>query len=250
MLCSCVHVELSDCPPYSDEECDSTEVMKVIPVEFSIGGRDSTTTRSSITASETAVKDINLFAYYNGTLEKSVHIDSPISFTLELVRDRGYNLYALANTGKIEGPHSEEEILNLRYDIDDISQLGGGFPMSWSMTGFIPSGLQPKEEIQLQRLVSRIHFSIDKSQLENFKVSAIRLRQGSLSVAPFSTESKAQDRTQIGDGDWASSEDLSLINSGRPVTFYAMENCQGILLPVNADPSQKNPQSLATSSDL
>ena len=250
MLCSCVHVELSDCPPYSDEECDSTEVMKVIPVEFSIGGRDSTTTRSSITASETAVKDINLFAYYNGTLEKSVHIDSPISFTLELVRDRGYNLYALANTGKIEGPHSEEEILNLRYDIDDISQLGGGFPMSWSMTGFIPSGLQPKEEIQLQRLVSRIHFSIDKSQLENFKVSAIRLRQGSLSVAPFSTESKAQDRTQIGDGDWASSEDLSLINSGRPVTFYAMENCQGILLPENADPSQKNPQSLATSSDL
>jgi hypothetical protein len=51
-------------------------------------------------------------------------------------------------------------------------------------------------------------------------------------------------------GDYASAADLAALNSGEGVSFYTLENCQGILLPDNDDPSQKLPQMIPGKEDL
>lgn len=249
LLSSCIYEDLSDCPNYNGSQRDSTQT-KAVPVEFCIEAGDSTKTRSSISASETAVEDLNIYAYYNGTLETSAFIESPSSFKLELIKGRRYNLYVLANMGEIEGPHQENEMSGYRYSIRAISDISGSFPMAWQYPEYTVSGSSPKVSISLERLITRIRFSIDRSSLDDFSVTAVKLRQGALKVRPFSTDSKAESTSDVGDGDYASSSDLNTLNSGGTVTFYALENCQGVLLPSNTDPEAKNPEAISDKSLL
>lgn len=249
LLSSCIYENLSDCPNYNGSQGDSTST-KVVAVEFSIAAGDSTKTRSSISASETAVEDLNIYAYYNGTLETGAFIESPSSFTMELIKGREYNLYVLANMGEIEAPHQETEMSGYCYSIKSVSDISGSFPMAWEYPAYTVSGSSPKVSISLERLISRIRFSIDKSSIDDFSVTAVKLCQGALKMYPFSSGSKAESTSDVGDGDYATSSDLSTLNSGGTVTFYTLENCQGVLLPGNTDPESKNPEEISDQSLL
>lgn len=249
LLSSCIWEDLSDCPNYNGNQRDSIET-KAVPVEFSIAAGDSTKTRSSISASETAVEDLNIYAYYNGTLETSAFIEAPSSFKLELINGRKYNLYVLANMGEIEPPHQENEMSGYCYSIKSVSDISGSFPMAWEYPAYTVSGSSPKVSISLERLISRIRFSIDKSSIDDFSVTAVKLCQGALKMYPFSSGSKAESTSDVGDGDYATSSDLSTLNSGGTVTFYTLENCQGVLLPGNTDPESKNPEEISDQSLL
>lgn len=249
-MCSCIYEDLSDCPNYNGKGEDSTAVTKAVPVEFVISTTDTTKTRSSISVSDTKVADINIYAYYDGMLEASVYEKSPQSVSLSLMNGRKYNLHALSNMGEVDGPVSEDELIAMDYSIEAISDMSGGLPMSWSQKNFTVSGSSPKASVTLERLVSRIRFSIDKSALDGLSVTAVQLKQGVLRVTPFISGSKAASTSEVGDGDYATSSDITSLNSGNTVTFYALENCQGVLLPNNKEASSKVPEEIADKSAL
>ena len=247
-MCSCIYEDLSDCPNYIQGN------GKPVDVEFSVSCTDSIKTRSSISASETAVTNLNLLVYYDGKLEASSYIESPTSFSMSLVKGRTYNMYALANMGKVTAPATEEQMLGYQYSISKITDIKEGFPMCWTIEGKTISGTSPAISIILERMVSRIGFSIDSSELEDFTVTAVRLRQGALKMYPFLENgnggSKASSPSDVGDGDWASSSDLTRLNAGGKATFYALENCQGVLLPGNKSAESKIPSEIPSSADL
>ena len=250
LMCSCIYEDLSDCPNYNGKGEDSTAVTKAVPVEFVISTTDTTKTRSSISVSDTKVADINIYAYYDGMLEASVYEKSPQSVSLSLMNGRKYNLYALSNMGEVDGPVSEDELIAMDYSIKTISDMAGGLPMSWSQKDFTVSGSAPKASVTLMRLVSRIRFSIDKSALDGLSVTAVQLKQGALRATPFISGSKAASTSEVGDGDYATTSDITSLNSGNIVTFYALENCQGVLLPNNKEASSKVPEEIADKSAL
>ena len=249
-MCSCIYEDLSDCPNYNGKGEDSTAVTKAVPVEFVISTTDTTETRSSITVSDTKVADINIYAYYDGMLEASAYEKSPQSVSLSLMNGRKYNLYALSNMGEVDGPVSEDELIAMDYSMKAISDMAGGLPMSWSQKNFTVSGSAPKASVTLGRLVSRVRFSIDKSALDGLSVTAVQLKQGALRVTPFISGSKAASTSEVGDGDYATNSDITSLNSGNTVTFYALENCQGVLLPNNKEASSKVPEEIADKSAL
>ena len=247
-MCSCIYEDLSDCPNYIQGN------GKPVDVEFSVSCTDSTQTRSSISASETAVANLNLLVYYDGKLEAASYIESPTSFSMSLVKGRTYNMYALANMGKVSAPSTEDQMLSYQYSISNITDIKDGFPMCWTIEDKTISGTSPSISIILERMVSRINFNIDSSELEDFTVTAVRLRQGALKMFPFfengSGGSRASSPADVGDGDWASSSDLTKLNAGGKATFYALENCQGVLLPGNKSAESKIPSEIPSSADL
>ena len=247
-MCSCIYEDLSDCPNYIQGN------GRPVNVEFSVSCTDSTKTKSSISASETAVANLNLLVYYDGKLEASSYIESPTSFSMSLVKGRTYNMYALANMGKVTAPATEDQMLSYQYSISKITDIKQGFPMCWTIEGKTISGTSPSISIILERMVSRINFNIDSSELEDFTVTAVRLRQGALKMYPFFENgnggSRASSPADVGDGDWASSSDLTRLNAGGKATFYALENCQGVLLPGNKSAESKIPSEIPSSADL
>ena len=248
LMYSCIYEDLSDCPNYIQGN------GRPVDVEFSVSCTDSTKTRSSISASETAVTNLNLLVYYDGKLEASSYIESPTSFSMSLVKGRTYNMYALANMGKVTAPATEEQMLGYQYSISKITDIKEGFPMCWTIEDKTISGASPSISIILERMVSRINFNIDSSELEDFTVTAVRLRQGALKMYPFLENgnggSRASSPSDVGDGDWASSSDLTKLNAGGKATFYALENCQGVLLPGNKSAESKIPSEIPSSADL
>lgn len=247
-MCSCIYEDLSDCPNYIQGN------GQPVDVEFSVSCTDSTQTRSSISASETAVANLNLLVYYDGKLEAASYIESPTSFSMSLVRERTYNMYALANMGKVTAPATEDQMQGYQYSISKITDIKQGLPMCWRIEDKTISGTSHAISIILERMVSRIGFSIDSSELEDFTVTAVRLRQGALKMYPFLENgnggSKASSPSDVGDGDWASSSDLTRLNAGGKATFYALENCQGVLLPGNKSAESKIPNEIPSSADL
>ena len=248
LMCSCIYEDLSDCPNFIQG------IGKPVDVEFCVSCTDSIETKSSISASETAVTNLNLFVYYDGKLETSSYIESPTSFSMSLVKGRTYNMYALANMGKVTAPFKEEEIKSYQYSISKVTDIKLAFPMCWSLADKTISGSGPRININLERMVSRINFSIDSSELEDFTVTAVRLRQAALKMYPFfdngSEGSMASNLSEVGDGDWASSSDLTKLNAGQKIWFYALENCQGVLLPGNKSAESKIPSEIPYGSEL
>ena len=248
LMCSCIYEDLSDCPNFIQG------IGKPVDVEFCVSCADSIETKSSISASETAVTNLNLFVYYDGKLETSSYIESPTSFSMSLVKGRTYNMYALANMGKVTAPFKEEEIKSYQYSISKVTDIKLAFPMCWSLADKTISGSGPRININLERMVSRINFSIDSSELEDFTVTAVRLRQAALKMYPFfdngSEGSMASNLSEVGDGDWASSSDLTKLNAGQKIWFYALENCQGVLLPGNKSAESKIPSEIPYGSEL
>lgn len=209
-----------------------------------------TPTRSSIDADEDALEDINLYAYCDGKLEAMLYTQSPEDIRMKLYKGRTYNMYALANMGEVEAPVSEEDMKDHRYSVGSLREIEGAFPMAWMMEGFTIEGSSPSLGISLERLLARISFSIERSELDDFQVTAIKLRQGALGVYPFREESRAESASDVADGDWASASDLSTLNAGGEIAFYALENRQGVLMPGNSDPCSKTPDGIPDNSEL
>ena len=209
-----------------------------------------TPTRSSIDADEDALEDINLYAYCDGKLEAMLYTQSPEDIRMKLYKGRTYNMYALANMGEVEAPISEEDMKDHRYSVGSLREIEGAFPMAWMKEGFTIEGSSPFLGISLERLLSRISFSIDRSELDDFQVTAIKLRQGALGVYPFREDSRAESASDVADGDWASASDLSTVNAGGEIAFYALENRQGVLMPGNSDPCSKTPDGIPDNSEL
>ena len=78
-------------------------------------------------------------------------------------------------------------------------------------------------------------------------VTSVRLNQCASVVRPFKDArgagSRVEDPSEIIPGDSATQTDLAELNEGGRVTFYTLENCQGVLLPENKSSAAKIPES-------
>jgi hypothetical protein len=212
---------------------------------------DKSISKSSLHINETKIENICVFGYTNGKLDQYTYLNGNEDIKLYLRKGISYNLYAIANCGDIGVPSDESKIGEVMFSIPSISHLQGKTPLSWSKKGIIIHKDSESITAHLERLISKIWLSIDKSSLEGLFIRSARLCQSPLVVYPFMDGgSKVTDSRMVGDGDYASNTDIGHLNKGESIFFYTFENCQGSLLPENNDPWKKVPQSLGEKASL
>ena len=232
-------------PVIEPVECD-TAVGDEVLVRFDIG--KMSVGKSSISPDEDVICDLNLYAYSNGVLVASEYFEENSWVSLKLLYSHSYNLYALANVGRLYAPADEVDFLNeCVIDLKSMSDMGERLPMAWHMEEFVASSLSERVHIRFDRLVSKVFFGIDKSALDGLSVNGVRMCQSPRRIWPFRWKdgSRAMDESDVFDGDYASSDDLEELNSGGRVCFYVPENCQGLLLEGNDDPWAKVPENIS-----
>lgn len=219
-----------------------------------------------------------VLAFYDadtGVLEMDVElpgdaVSSPVTVSLPV--GRKFNAYLLANLWEVNDsdhsmdrmpsfPQKEADVAAMFYRMDG-GDLGGGFrrekfsdvercgiPMSWSLKGF-SAAASGKVDVMMQRLFSRLVVRVDHSgiagtSLEDFVNGSLEIRQVNARLEPFSSSgSRALSREDVilvGDRD--ASMDNALV---REFVYYIPENCQGVLMPGNADPSLKSVDGVET----
>ena len=232
-------------------EPDTIQANDCICVQFDIG-HDSAM-KSSVSPDEDWVDDLNLYAYCDGMLAASGYFKGGEQPQLKLLVGHSYNLYSLANVGPVVAEPSEDEFReNCLFQFTCVGDLGEHLPMAWSKEGVVVSYPAPRVNVMLERLVAKVLFSVDKTALSGLCINSIRVRQSPLLVWPFKfqTGSHPDSSDQIADGDYATSEDLSLLNEGGQISFYVLENCQGRLLDGNVDPWAKVPENIPDKAGL
>lgn len=224
----------SDCP--CGTETGTTSVcFSIQTAEIKSGSR------SSMAINDKTIKSLNIFVYRDGILAAEVYSDNTSPASIELTSGGTYNFYTLANTGRLAAPAEESELSSYRYRIQDTGDLESkGLPMSARNEGILVEGPGKRIDIFLERLVSKINFKIDSGAISGLEVSSVRLVNSPKDVAPFIPGGSAA--TEVIAGDYATSADISAVNSGKTATFYMLENCQGELLPGNKDPWYKVPE--------
>lgn len=225
-------------------------------VELVLDLKGCVQTRSSLLLEENAISDINVVIFRNGILVLNEYMTDPQArLRLSLAEGYGYDIYILANWGKVSTFTYESEFQDhCVFDVDSISELKGCVPMAWSQKGVIAqSGMDPIQ-VRLDRLISKVTFTIDDDLLEGLLVTSARMCQCASSVRPFKDYggigSKVESVGEVIDGDYATPSDLSVLNDGGTMMFYVLENCQGVLLPDNRKPSGKLPDSLGNKAEL
>ncbi|MBO5419069.1 MAG: DUF4906 domain-containing protein [Bacteroidales bacterium] len=232
---------------YSDE----MEVNEDVELSFDVIVAGLGNTKSMIEASD-VISDINIFAYSGGQLADYLYSEQLSSLSLSLVKGEKYNLYAVANVGRV-APSGDEISFreSYTYAVSAVSDMSARLPFSWARSGWVADGGDSKLQLELVRMVSRIWLSVDLSALAGLEVTGARLCQTPNVMRPFAAGgSKAEKIAEVGAGDAASEKDISLLNSGGSICFYTLENCQGMLLPDNSDPWEKIPHRISEVSAL
>ena len=212
--------------------------------------------KSALSLDENALREMAVAVYRNGILENLEYFPSFQSrVRLELIEGGTYDIYVAANMGVLPSCLREDEFCNaFQFSISSIADLKDCIPMAWSGCGIdVCQGMKPIE-VQLERLAAKVAFTLDKSMLGGFMVTSVRLNQCASVVRPFKgargAGSRVEDPSEIIPGDSATQTDLAELNEGGRVTFYTLENCQGVLLPENKSSAAKIPESLGEKAGL
>ena len=244
MVSGCVLRELEEPDRNNRQESDIPTNEET--VQFNI--TDLPETRSSISIDENRLTDVNVYAFCDGLLYSSVYSTTPSTVSMKLKTGTRYNLYAVANMGKMDPAAKEEEFIrDFTYKVQAIGELSCN-PLAWSYKGYTLTGGNNSVNMDMERLVSKIHFTIDRGALQGLDITSVTLRQAASAVRPFQEGgSRAMSAAEVIDGDHASAADLEKLNTtGEGVFFYALENMQGTLLPGNADPWKKTPENIGS----
>lgn len=227
-------------------------------MELHVGETDMAETKSSIAPSETAVRN-TCFAIYDasGNLARTCYFTAGGGSVSGLVKGRRYHVYALANMGDrssaISGYSSESAMRSgLTYGISTYSSLSsGGIPMASDGSVEFTCGSVSSLTVPVERLAAKYNVRVDRSLLSegDVTVKSVALRQAAYEVLPFEPNLSYRWTDSVGNGDTASSSDLSSLNSGGSVAFYMLENRQGTLLPGNTDPWAKVPGNITARKD-
>lgn len=229
---------------------DDSLQTELVKVQFDT--RLSGTVRSSISPDEHEVNDFNVYVYDRGLLVGSCYSRSDEEASISLNAGVTLNVYMLANVGFVTPLPREEDLVN-RYalTISGLEDIQDDLPLSGVRKGVSVNKTEQRVCIELERLVSKIVFTVDKSALKGLEIQSVRLCQSPLAVSPFAVGGSAVSSvSDLADGDFCTEHDLELLNAGESVSFYTLENCQGVLLPDNDDPWAKLPSVLDEKSQL
>ncbi len=238
MLCSCIPNDFPGDDTFADYSSGAGSILVTLNLSPPAGLLKSS---SGVDASR--INSLSVWAYTEGKLvaDERFAVNDAEEVSLKLGKKRGYNLYLLANAEKCSAPASEESVSSFRYSLPDDGNWDGAVPMA-ATASIEELTSDTTLDIGLERLVTGITFSVRNRFLYGATVKSVRLRQAALDITPFSAGSTAVD---VGDGDCASGEDIAALNAGNAVCFYALENCQGVLLPDNRDCWAKTPENIA-----
>ena len=205
--------------------------------------------KSAFTGADYTVANYNLLIFEAGKLAAKYYKDSGSALAFEVMADRAYNYYCVANVGDCTsaftvGVTSESQMTT--WFVEAPVAGAAGLPMAWSAAEIRFSKAQMRAgarlEIQLTRLVAQYDIVLDKSGLSQFSFTATALSLcGPASVAPFADSRATAVATTT---DHALSGDLDKLNGGQKSTYYPLENRYGELLPTNDDPWRKTPENL------
>lgn len=213
-------------------------------------------TRSSVSPDEDLIADINVFAYMGGLLVAQTYSVDVYDVALDLPIGCVCDVYAVANMGQIEAPASEATFSEkFSYKLRDMSDLNKCMPMACFSENVYVGKSTRNLTLIMERLAAKFVLSVEKeSLLEGLCINSVRMFQCASVVKPFkwigNGGSRAESVREIMEGDYATDSDLARLNSGNEIVFYALENCQGVLLPNNTDPFLKTPQLLASKRNL
>ena len=236
-------------PP--DVESDSVSATSIVTFEPSV-----VETKSSISPFENAVLDVNVYAFREGMLVAEAYAKFPMTAQLELPMGHSYDIYSVANMGKRSAPASEDKFVeDLQYSVTRTSDLEGAVPMSCYKANVHVGRSTQVVTLEMERLMAKLVLSVERSALlKGLEIRSARLCQSASVVRPFKWDgrggSRAESKLETIDGDYATSDDLAALNSGGEVVFYALENCQGVLLPDNDDPFLKEPTMIDGKQDV
>lgn len=236
--CGCVHDAGS-----SDRYIISVEVE--LPYVVS--------SRSTFTENDlNRITDLNVFIYHDGKLLEDYcgYFTDVSELMLAFPCDKnGFDIYMVANVGKVEAPLLESEISDMRYVVNDYDDFRKrGFPMSNVYRNHMKGTLAV---FKLKRLIGQYDVVMRNSAADaTYTIKDVRLLNCALDVYPFDAERKASVFTESGEygekpkGDALTEKDIEDLNAGKPVSLYFVENLQGELLPGNDDRRKKIPSSL------
>ena len=210
---------------------------------------DPRQTKSSYTGADDAVRNWNLFVFEHGVLQAKYYQDSGGDLSLNVMTDRPYLYFALANVGDLTGRFAVgsttvDDMTALRID----AGIENGLPMAWSSGGAIAFSRRQlaagqKLPVALTRLVGRYDIVIDRSGLSGWSFTATRLSLCGVSdVTPFAGRSRASAASVVTDE--ATAADLAALNAGSASSYYPVENCLGTLLPEGGSPWNKIPANI------
>ncbi len=264
-------VVASSCQPelpgrvqYAEDEQEETKALVL-----ELGMEEWPSTRSSLGGNVEEIFSGAVLAVYDagtGTLDSEIRIDGDDiggKIELQLPSGKSYDFYLLGNLWELDSgggrrgpmfPSREEDVKKMIYRMDGGATEGGfrrerfsdvaefGIPLYWEKKGVSAAG--GRVEINMRRLFARLAVEIDHEGLvgsaeDDFVNGALRIRQVNCRLSPFAEEgSRAEssdDILDVGDFDAAMSNALK----GEYV-YYVPENMQGVLLPENADPDDKD----------
>ncbi len=197
-----------------------------------------------VKAADNTVRNLLVSIYSEGSLVEELNLGNGGEGSAELYTGKEYTYYASANLTRSTGLKTEAEIEAVRVPVNP-SEPSGGFPMA-AAGDFSVSEDDATVDIMLERLYSKIRFSVDFAETQDLDISSVRIKQAAASVTPF-TRSRA---VSVSDGDAATASEIITLNSAGQIEFYVPENCQGVLLPSNTDPSQKIPDNILSNAHL
>lgn len=239
-----------------------TSCYKAIPEESDIPQQGSYSsrlhlritgdTRSSISPDEYRAEEICVMAYNekDGRLAAIQTCKNAEDIDIELTSG-AYNIYVTANMGTFAAPADESEMDMASHRISSFAELGNALPMCWKGKAEIKAGETTVVHASLSRLVSRISFGVETGILEGLEIDSVILCQGAGILRPFMEGgSRIISSEETLNGDHATEEDIARLMKGESICFYAVENCQGILLPDNTDPWTKVPDNIGEKADL
>lgn len=209
-------------------------------------------TRSSISPDEERIENICVMAYRQddgrlaGIQTGAAAEDICIGLT-----SGTYNIYVTANMGTFDAPPDESDIGTAHHTISSFSGLDSSLPMCWKGKAEIKAGEITTVHATLTRLVSKICLNIETGVLEGLEITSVRLCQGAARIRPFMEGgSRTLSVEETMEGDYATEEDIASLMKGETLFFYALENCQGQLLPHNTDPWAKIPENIGELAEL
>ena len=219
--------------------------LTIVPTESVVG------TKSSFAGDAATVSNWTLLQFdaATGLLDAAYYQPSGADMTqIRVVTDRTYDWYAVANVGDVRGQFqigsTQVSFLDGWYATGFDMKTATGIPMSWKRTGLAFSKADlaggRKLDVEMTRLVARYDITVDKSALTrySFQVTGVAI-EGPASVRAFSG-SKGTNVATITDA--ATSADLTRLNAGGAVSFYAAENLYGERAIADAD--SKKPKNL------
>ena len=227
------------------DPCGGAACQSIVEVQFDVGSRSPL--KSAISPEEDAVSNLNIYVYSGGNLVAAEYYEEDFNPSMKLLFGETYNMYALANVGLFEAPIDEgvfREYCQCRISrIHDMREL---IPMAWIAEDFTVGSPSQRVRVDLERLVAKLVFSVDKSALKGLEINYARLCQSPRVVWPFRYPegSRVETYDDVFDCDYASRNDLEALNAGEQVSFYMLENCQGRILDGNTDPWAKVPENI------